>query len=48
MDWRAIVKLLLADISEIGVDAEVELVLGDKSQGVVAIKIRCNTKLEAG
>ena len=48
MDWRAIVKALLADIKQLNVDAEVELVLGDKSQGVVAIKIRCKAKLEAG
>lgn len=47
MNWRAIVKALLVDIKELKANAEVELVLGDKSQEVVAIKIKVRAGLEA-
>ncbi len=45
MNWRQIIKALLTDVKELGLCVEIELVLGDKSQEVAAIRIKTQAKL---
>lgn len=43
--WRGILRAILIQIQELGIDAEIEVVLGDKDK-VAAIKVKVSGKVE--
>lgn len=45
LTWQAIFKAMLQEIKALGIDAEVEVVLGDKDH-VAAIKVKVHGKVE--
>lgn len=45
LGWQTIFKAILQEVSKLGLDAEVEVILGDKNT-VVAVRVKIHGKVE--